>query len=40
MKRLKLLGMIAALALVAALTVGLGSPHQPVIEPVRDIEEI
>ena len=40
MKRLKLLGMIAALALVAALAVGLGSPHQPVIEPVRDIEEI
>lgn len=40
MKRLKLFLSMAALAGLAALTVKIGSPYRPVVEPVREIEEI
>ena len=40
MKRLKLLLAMAALACAIGLTVKYGSTYQPVVEPVREIEEI
>ena len=40
MKRLKLLLGMAALACAIGLTVKYGSTYRPVVEPVREIEEI
>ena len=40
MKRLKLLLGMAALACAIGLTVKYGSAYRPVVEPVREIEEI
>ena len=40
MKRLKLLLAMATLACAIGLTVKYGSAYQPVVEPVREIEEI
>ena len=40
MKRLKLLGAMAALTALMAFSVYWGSPYEPVVQPVADIEEI
>jgi len=40
MKRLNLLGMMTALALLIVFSIWIGSPYEPVVQPVVDIEEI